>query len=124
MLTAAVVIWFFSTRMQLITQERCPQSNLTPSTACGFAALTAGFWHSRAASASGVTFWALAGAEAVVMGLQGLLAADRPQPIYSGKIQTFQLLREGPPRTGDKHRSEEHTSELQSHVNLVCRLLL
>src|SRR5690242_20871844 len=26
------------------------------------------------------------------------------------------------PRAGD--RSEEHTSELQSHVNLVCRLLL
>src|SRR5690242_21585765 len=24
----------------------------------------------------------------------------------------------------DKNRSEEHTSELQSHVNLVCRLLL
>src|SRR4051812_22199117 len=24
----------------------------------------------------------------------------------------------------DYHRSEEHTSELQSHVNLVCRLLL
>src|SRR4051812_49505833 len=24
----------------------------------------------------------------------------------------------------DAHRSEEHTSELQSHVNLVCRLLL
>src|SRR4051812_49699109 len=23
-----------------------------------------------------------------------------------------------------QHRSEEHTSELQSHVNLVCRLLL
>src|SRR5690242_21309940 len=23
-----------------------------------------------------------------------------------------------------RHRSEEHTSELQSHVNLVCRLLL
>src|SRR5438477_8210566 len=33
-------------------------------------------------------------------------------------------------RKGDRHdlpesaRSEEHTSELQSHVNLVCRLLL
>src|SRR4051812_49728239 len=28
-------------------------------------------------------------------------------------------------RDGDEHqRSEEHTSELQSHVNLVCRLLL
>src|SRR5690242_20972037 len=25
---------------------------------------------------------------------------------------------------GDLDRSEEHTSELQSHVNLVCRLLL
>src|SRR5438477_3888654 len=25
---------------------------------------------------------------------------------------------------GHDHRSEEHTSELQSHVNLVCRLLL
>src|SRR5690242_21428525 len=24
----------------------------------------------------------------------------------------------------NNHRSEEHTSELQSHVNLVCRLLL
>src|SRR5260370_17784362 len=25
---------------------------------------------------------------------------------------------------GDDHRSEEHTSELQSHLNIVCRLLL
>src|SRR5260370_5917251 len=25
---------------------------------------------------------------------------------------------------GDGERSEEHTSELQSHLNLVCRLLL
>src|SRR6266480_6356760 len=29
-----------------------------------------------------------------------------------------------PPRTRGSGRSEEHTSELQSHVNLVCRLLL
>src|SRR4051812_49642664 len=28
------------------------------------------------------------------------------------------------PAFGDHRRSEEHTSELQSHVNLVCRLLL
>src|SRR6266480_6624731 len=27
-------------------------------------------------------------------------------------------------RGGRRPRSEEHTSELQSHVNLVCRLLL
>src|SRR5690242_21578706 len=26
--------------------------------------------------------------------------------------------------TSSRRRSEEHTSELQSHVNLVCRLLL
>src|SRR5260370_19407688 len=29
-----------------------------------------------------------------------------------------------PPRVGHAWRSEEHTSELQSHLNLVCRLLL
>src|SRR4051812_49494539 len=28
------------------------------------------------------------------------------------------------PRRSQLRRSEEHTSELQSHVNLVCRLLL
>src|SRR2546430_6471884 len=27
-------------------------------------------------------------------------------------------------RVGNQHRSEEHTSELQSQSNLVCRLLL
>src|SRR5260370_18489522 len=30
----------------------------------------------------------------------------------------------GPPPPDEVHRSEEHTSELQSHLNLVCRLLL
>src|SRR5690242_21488035 len=30
----------------------------------------------------------------------------------------------GPRRGCREDRSEEHTSELQSHVNLVCRLLL
>src|SRR5260370_28416159 len=30
----------------------------------------------------------------------------------------------GKTRTTIKPRSEEHTSELQSHLNLVCRLLL
>src|SRR5260370_41067911 len=28
------------------------------------------------------------------------------------------------PKTAERTRSEEHTSELQSHLNLVCRLLL
>src|SRR5260370_22989953 len=30
----------------------------------------------------------------------------------------------GRPDDNGLHRSEEHTSELQSHLNLVCRLLL
>src|SRR5260370_32815042 len=30
----------------------------------------------------------------------------------------------GSPKTSRRSRSEEHTSELQSHLNLVCRLLL
>src|SRR5690242_20964016 len=36
--------------------------------------------------------------------------------ILAGQIETV--------RVGKTCRSEEHTSELQSHVNLVCRLLL
>src|SRR5690242_21389315 len=32
--------------------------------------------------------------------------------------------RPAPPYSSGTVRSEEHTSELQSHVNLVCRLLL
>src|SRR5690242_21507892 len=35
-----------------------------------------------------------------------------------------QVLLEQVEHTGRVGRSEEHTSELQSHVNLVCRLLL
>src|ERR1035438_8502520 len=34
------------------------------------------------------------------------------------------LLVHVPERMGDRHRSEEHTSELQSLRHLVCRLLL
>src|SRR5690242_21589899 len=34
------------------------------------------------------------------------------------------LGKAGPELVRSRKRSEEHTSELQSHVNLVCRLLL
>src|SRR5690242_21827885 len=50
--------------------------------------------------------------------------ADRPQ------YRRSQHPGDRRPRTRERHhrrpspRSEEHTSELQSHVNLVCRLLL
>src|SRR5438477_9060216 len=46
-----------------------------------------------------------------------------------GELQLIASPCDGPPDAnaralGSHHRSEEHTSELQSHVNLVCRLLL
>src|SRR5260370_35894419 len=51
-------------------------------------------------------------------------------PIYvrqkCGVAYATSLLRSSPPRKRFRggERSEEHTSELQSHLNLVCRLLL
>src|SRR5690242_21094640 len=39
------------------------------------------------------------------------------EPLHFSAFQSF-------PRSRYESRSEEHTSELQSHVNLVCRLLL
>src|SRR2546427_7485089 len=55
---------------------------------------------------------------------------------YNGRLWTYRLQRRGPTqgrraraasrrgRLADGVRSEEHTSELQSQSNLVCRLLL
>src|SRR5260370_17487725 len=40
------------------------------------------------------------------------------EPLDSTLLQTDQIY------PASKGRSEEHTSELQSHLNLVCRLLL
>src|SRR6201747_3334424 len=46
-------------------------------------------------------------------------------PIYALSLRTCSPLSGAPHgRNHDQSRSEEHTSELQSHVNLVCRLLL
>src|SRR2546422_8478396 len=49
--------------------------------------------------------------------VRGHAAGARPRPLLAGRVRE--------PRTraaGD--RSEEHTSELQSRLHLVCRLLL
>src|SRR5260370_26399301 len=52
-------------------------------------------------------------------GIMSVPQADRPA------IKAAQCA-DSPPdgRRGELRRSEEHTSELQSHLNLVCRLLL
>src|SRR5260370_4689189 len=45
--------------------------------------------------------------------------------VFPGKRHRPLLPRRRAPAAGvDGVRSEEHTSELQSHLNLVCRLLL
>src|SRR2546427_9188523 len=49
--------------------------------------------------------------------------AERAHGVFNGRI----IVRPGAQRTDSKqtnNRSEEHTSELQSQSNLVCRLLL
>src|SRR4051812_49886847 len=52
-----------------------------------------------------------------------LFRSEPPGPRDRQQHADVQLS--GPGRAaGDLRRSEEHTSELQSHVNLVCRLLL
>src|SRR5260370_4815301 len=58
--------------------------------------------------------------------LQKFLAAARQRPELAGVGSQFsaaspQIYADVDLRRG---RSEEHTSELQSHLNLVCRLLL
>src|SRR5438477_3708915 len=49
------------------------------------------------------------------------LAVALAEGVEERYLQRFGLLRF---RYRSSTRSEEHTSELQSHVNLVCRLLL
>src|SRR5438034_4455808 len=39
-------------------------------------------------------------------------------------VTAFQTMRQGRLQVATIERSEEHTSELQSHSDLVCRLLL
>src|SRR6185369_17862022 len=45
-------------------------------------------------------------------------------PIYAGGGGRAVPAGGAPALRDHQHRSEEHTSELQSHLNLVCRLLL
>src|SRR5256886_9130186 len=44
--------------------------------------------------------------------------------VLSREIENFSFLNQALPRSSSLVRSEEHTSELQSQSNLVCRLLL
>src|SRR5438093_1333511 len=50
--------------------------------------------------------------------------ADRAEPPRSSRVPHSEDRRGRRPPSGRAVRSEEHTSELQSLTNLVCRLLL
>src|SRR5260370_29228652 len=49
---------------------------------------------------------------------------DRANTLPIGRWQRLSAGNSSRLRSMDMLRSEEHTSELQSHLNLVCRLLL
>src|SRR5260370_29329114 len=54
----------------------------------------------------------------------GALYDRSSDPDASRKIGQFERVKDSAAAGVSDHRSEEHTSELQSHLNLVCRLLL
>src|SRR5690242_20843456 len=65
----------------------------------------------------------------VVRRVRLVVASARRRVVRHGRAQrrgqvAARLGVAGVELLGHAHRSEEHTSELQSHVNLVCRLLL
>src|SRR5690606_39886437 len=61
------------------------------------------------------------GVHSHIQHLFGLLEAARNQEVHQVFVHAFTDGRDVDPQSG---RSEEHTSELQSRENLVCRLLL
>src|SRR2546427_1110815 len=55
--------------------------------------------------------------------VDGLFVADVPRSRVSDRVEAVPIDAQEPAALIDE-RSEEHTSELQSQSNLVCRLLL
>src|SRR2546430_7872710 len=54
----------------------------------------------------------------------GFLLRARRSAVNAGSWPCRESIRSLTARAESRHRSEEHTSELQSQSNLVCRLLL
>src|SRR5260370_16757042 len=84
--------------------RRPPRSTLFPYTTL-FRSKPAATLMAEAASHSGGLKRALGALDLTLLGIGAIVGAGIPRRVRSS-------------------RSEEHTSELQSHLNLVCRLLL
>src|SRR5256885_12036416 len=67
---------------------------------------------------------ALADALASAFRLRRSLAVPEPPPVLACSPARARFLSHPRVQRSEKRRSEEHTSELQSPCNLVCRLLL
>src|SRR5260370_12579627 len=79
----------------------------------------AAFWRERRGADPGHMVWLRITAAARHAGCHSVANLSRAQEQGAAAGIRFQVgLKQG------KERSEEHTSELQSHLNLVCRLLL
>src|SRR5258706_5869944 len=59
-----------------------------------------------------------------VTGVHAWHASVTTYDVFDGKVRLGRIYLDMHPREGKDKRSEEHTSELQSLTNLVCRLLL
>src|SRR5207237_10180571 len=57
-------------------------------------------------------------------GRKGILGIVLLVLVAAGLVGSHMLVSSRKPTVSAAPRSEEHTSELQSHLNLVCRLLL
>src|SRR2546430_11078296 len=88
--------------------RRPPRSTLFPYTT---------LFRSVVTGSGGAHGWA---GEGTAWGRDRELAAGKP----GGSTGALRGELDDPPRAGQQGRSEEHTSELQSQSNLVCRLLL
>src|SRR5690242_21117861 len=64
------------------------------------------------------------GLERVVRAVVDTFVADVGPEHSAFEVVGLGTVGDPAPETFGRARSEEHTSELQSHVNLVCRLLL
>src|SRR5690348_18016913 len=62
--------------------------------------------------------------QTVPSGLDDLVLTERRGLLVDRRHEVVDLLAVPAPSQGREDRSEEHTSELQSPVHLVCRLLL
>src|SRR5438132_6795827 len=78
----------------------------------------------RTGATNGAEIYDLVIASGRVMDPESGLDAVRNLGIRSGKIAAISSEALQGKQTIDAKRSEEHTSELQSHSDLVCRLLL